>query len=190
MRRDNGSWRVLALVAIAALILPLAVKASGQPASPDSDTGLGTGCSKDEVEARVLAFAAALREPNVPILREAWGPRMKWFSVTKTRGPNGNKKDWHFVAYRRRKAVRWVRARGGLPIELSTVKREGGGAEDARHTGFQYEGRWGDRYVVGKGDMLCDSTEIRVWSMAIRSQPLPGPSVPQAGHVAVAADLK
>jgi hypothetical protein len=128
-----------------------------------------TGCTKSNVVDRVQAFAEDLREPSTSGLRRTWGDRMEWFSVTKTRGLNGDKKVWHFVAYKRVKALRWVEDREGLPLTISAVDVID---KERKHRGFSYEGRWASKWVVGKGDMLCGSPQIRVWSMAIRDQPL------------------
>lgn len=128
-----------------------------------------SGCTKAQVRDRVQAFVAALREPKPARLRAAWGDRFKWFSATRAKG---EKRKWHFVAYKPGKALRWVKRRGGLPVRISKI---GGGAKRPKtrgHEGFQYEGRWGRKSVIGKGDMLCGSPEIRVWSMAINSRPL------------------
>lgn len=128
-----------------------------------------SGCTKAEVRDRVQAFVAALRKPKPAQLRAAWGDRFKWFSATRAKG---RKKKWHFVAYKRGKALRWVKVRGGLPLRINKI---GGGAKNPKtrgHEGFRYEGRWGRKAVIGKGDMLCGSPEIRVWSMAINSRPL------------------
>lgn len=160
------------LAVATALVVALLVMGNGDDddsadASPSAVAT--TGCTKGEVIDRVQAFVQDLREPSTPDLRRTWGNRMEWFSVTKTRGPNGDKRDWHFVAYKRFKALRWVEDRGGLPLTISAVNLTD---KQRGHVGFAYEGRWASKWVVGKADMLCGSPQIRVWSMAIRDQPL------------------
>lgn len=96
---------------------------------------------------------------------------MEWFSITKTKDAEGETRGervWHFVAYRRSKGLRWVKRRDGLPIEITEIN--GGSRKDGKrgHAVFNYKGVWNDTDLIrGKGDMLCSSPQIRVWSMAI-----------------------
>jgi hypothetical protein len=165
-------WPSVLAVATALAVAVLVVAGDGGndgSANASPSRAASTGCTKGEVVDRVQAFAEDLREASTPGLRRAWGDRMEWFSVTKTRGPNGDKKVWHFVAYKRVKALRWVEDREGLPLRISSVNVTD---KERGHVGFAYEGRWASEWVVGKADMLCGSPQIRVWSMAIRDQPL------------------
>lgn len=165
------------VVAVAAPLLVAALlvaenRSDGDAAGASPSPSATTGCTESEVIDRVQAFAEALQEPSSPDLRRAWGDRMEWFSVTKTRGPRGEERVWHFVARKRGKARRWVRKRGGLPLDITEVRGGSGKPKHHGHEGFQYEGRWRSKWIVGKGDMLCGSPQIRVWSMAIRDRPL------------------
>jgi len=127
------------------------------------------GCSKSEVEARVQAFAAALREPDLAQLRAIWAePRFKWFSVF--RRESGRTK-WKFAAFKKAKALRWVEQQGGVPIRITEVRGGTSAPKAQGHSGFSYEGRWHGHRFQGKGDMLCQTPEIRVWSAAIAKPP-------------------
>lgn len=167
MQRSRGSFAVIGAAAMLLFASSCGGDGVSTPTAHPQPSEAGAGCSKADVRERVRAFVEALRVPLPSQLREVWGDRMKWFSVTKTRD---DRRVWHFVAYQRRKAMRWVEEQGGLPIELRSV---GGGIDrpqEQGHIGFRYTGRWHDKWVIGKGDMLCGSSQIRVWSMAIRDR--------------------
>ena len=153
----------LALIAAACL----AVAASGgESGEAQAEAGAGapvvTGCTSSQVEERAQQFARAIREADLDALDVFWGDRFKWFSVTIGR----SKGKWdHFVAYSPRKALRYIREQDGLPIRLTefdvTEKYRGS-------RGVGYEGGWGStKILLGKGDLICGSPEVRVWSMGV-----------------------
>ena len=67
--------------------------------------------------------------------------------------------------------MHWVKQQSGLPIQITEVKGGNSGPKNEGHSGFSYEGRWRGRHFQGKGDMLCRTPEIRVWSAAIAKPP-------------------
>jgi hypothetical protein len=101
----------------------------------------------------------------VSALEEIWGNRFKWFTVGKQRR-SGNVRPL-IDARTTSEAIDAVRRMDGIPIRILEVQLNGKyrGAAD-----FQYEGSWGSsRKQIGKGNLLCDSAQIRVWSMVVQA---------------------
>jgi len=167
------------VASLAALLAPLVI-ASGDGGSSGAearqavvvtrdDPDAPSGCRPRAVGERLVDFAEALRTADTEALRQFWGSRFKWFSVT---GPG---RERHFVAYRRGTALRYIRRKDGLPITLSEADVDFEGYAGAN---MAYGGAWGARELPqdGKGFLLCNKPTIRVWSMAIARRGEP------AGH--------
>jgi hypothetical protein len=123
-----------------------------------------TGCSERRSVARVHDFAEALRTADLDALKVYWGSRFKWFSVTIVRRDGAKN---NFAAFSPEKALRYAREKDGLPLRLKAVQT---GDRYQGSRGVGYQGRWGSGNVVGKGDLLCSSPQIRVWSMAVHAR--------------------
>jgi hypothetical protein len=139
-------------------------RASTAAATPSA--GVTTGCSAGDVEWRVRTFSRSLRDANLGYLDKVWGDRFKWFTVGVER--RNGKVDQLIDARTPQAALDAVKRADGLPVRMQVVQFNGRyrGAAD-----FQYDGRWGARKQSGKGNMLCGSPEIRVWSMVVRTRP-------------------
>lgn len=125
-----------------------------------------TGCSTSQVETRVRSFARSLRQADLDALDVVWGDRFKWFTVGVQR--RSGEVDYLVDARTPDEALDAIEEVNGIPVRMRDVQFNGTyrGAAD-----FQYSGRWGSsRKQEGKGNMLCESPQIRVWSMAVRAQ--------------------
>lgn len=121
------------------------------------------GCGKRTTVARVEDFADALRTADLAALKVYWGDRFKWFSVTIGSRSSGTRD--HFVAYKPKNALRYIREQNGLPMRLTDVKPTD---KSSRSRGAAVEGRWGARRkIFGKTDLICSSPQVRVWSMGV-----------------------
>ena len=102
------------------------------------DDSIVSVCRPANVARRLIRFSRGLRNARETALRRFWGAGFEWFSVG-GRSSIGNAK-WHFVAYRSRKALRYVQDQHGLNLrvdELEVALRPG-----SRGADVVYAGRW------------------------------------------------
>lgn len=126
---------------------------------------LRPGCGLDSVGGRLVRFAAALNAADTDELKRFWGDRFVWFSITNSPA-KGHRQ--HFLAKRPRRALAYVRAREGFAMSLNEIAVGGG---KGRTHSVEYVGTWSGNppyAIVGKGEIDCRTTQIEVWSMAVR----------------------
>jgi hypothetical protein len=135
------------------------------------DDSIVSVCRPANVARRLIRFSRGLRTGRETALRRFWGAGFEWFSVG-GRSSTGSAK-WHFVAYRSRKALRYVQDQRGLNLrvdELEVALRPGSRGADVVYAGrWMGTGRSGrtDRLMSGKGFVDCRRPTIRVWSMVV-----------------------
>ncbi len=135
------------------------------------DDSIVSVCRPANIARRLIRFSRGLRNARETALRRFWGAGFEWFSVG-GRSSTGSAK-WHFVAYRSRKALRYVQDQRGLNLrvdELEVALRPG-----SRGADVVYAGKWmgtgrsrrTDRWMSGKGFVDCRRPTISVWSMVV-----------------------
>ncbi|MGH2991342.1 MAG: hypothetical protein ACRDMA_16065 [Solirubrobacterales bacterium] len=141
--------------------------ASQQVVVTADDDSLPTSCRPFELGGRLVEFSDALNDQDMPILKSVWGPGFDFFSLT---GSPAKRHKKHFDAEGRKRALRYVRNRGGFRLRFTEVRV----IDYDPHFGVSigYDGEWRQKgrtlHVVGKGGVSCDSPEMPGMAMAIR----------------------
>jgi len=120
-----------------------------------------------------------------PATRGVLRTDFKWFSVT---GSPVESHKRHFVAYKARRAIRYITRRGGFNLRLKELVVDA--APSVSQSDISYDGTWratrdGARrrwHFVGKGALNCGDRTVKVWNMGLEDEgarlcPAPSQSV-------------
>ncbi len=140
------------------------------------DRALPPSCRPRQVASRLVRFGRALESADEEELEQLWGPGFKWFSIGRE-DPSGKMKDGdHFLGRTQEEALGYVRDHT-VPMAFESIQLARGRPGSENGVDVVYQGSWEpesgpDAGFIGKGYLLCGSPTIKVWSMAVKPEPI------------------